>query len=62
MKDRGPEAMPPPESPSREDRSGERFVPVPEPYLKSIPSVFASSRMLGRLSWTELIKQAEHCG
>ena len=33
--------MPPPESPSREDRNGERFVPVPEPYLKSIPSALA---------------------
>src|SRR5580658_3009729 len=62
MKERGPEATPPPDSDSREDRSGERFVPVPEPHLKSIPSVLARVRMLSRLSCMELIKQAEHWG
>ena len=35
---------------------------MPEPYLKSIPSVFASSRIDCIVSWTELMKQAETCG
>jgi len=37
-------------------------VPVPEPHLKSIPSVRVSPMMDSMLSWTELMKQAEHCG
>ena len=40
----------------------ERLVPVPEPYLKSMPSVLASPRMDSMVSSTELMKQAEHCG
>ena len=39
MKLTGPDAMPPPESVSRLPRSVEKFVPVPEPHLKSMPSV-----------------------
>ena len=62
MKDTGPEASPPVERGSLELRSGERFTPAPEPYLKSIPSILARSRMLSILSSTELMKQAEHCG
>jgi len=62
MNESGPEAVPPDERPSREPRSVERFDPVPEPYLKSIPSVFASVRIDAIESWTELMKQAEHCG
>src|SRR6202790_2867257 len=62
MKLTGPEAMPPPESDSWLPRSDEKFVPVPEPHLKSIPSVFARFMIESMLSWTELIKQAEHCG
>src|SRR5687767_2340186 len=62
MKDTGPEAMPPPESVSLEDRIAERLLPAPEPHLKSMPSVFAKSRMEPIVSSTELIKQAEHCG
>src|SRR5213595_1614007 len=62
MKLSGPEAVPPPESASFEERSGERFDPVPEPHLKSMPSVFASVRMESSESCTELMKQAEHCG
>ena len=41
---------------------GERLLPVPLPYLKSIPSVLARPRMLSMESSTELMKQAEHCG
>ena len=62
MKLSGPEAVPPPESYSVEERSGDRFVPVPDPHLKSMPSVLARVRMESSESWTELMKQAEHCG
>src|SRR3954469_5473019 len=62
MKLSGPEAVPPPESCSVEERSGERLVPVPDPHLKSMPSVLASVRMESSESLTELMKQAEHCG
>src|SRR5919197_3123050 len=61
MKETGPEAVPPPESCSREERSTERFVPVPEPNLKSIPSVLARSRIDSIESWIELMKHAEPC-
>src|SRR5215469_5558223 len=62
MKLSGPEAVPPPESCSVEERSGERLVPVPLPHLKSIPSVLARVRIESSESCTELMKQAEHCG
>src|SRR5579863_5799922 len=62
MKLTGPEAMPPPESVSRLPRSDEKFVPVPEPHLNSMPSVFARFMIDSISSWTELMKQAEHCG
>src|ERR1035438_300849 len=62
MKLSGPEAWPPPESNSMEPRMEERLVPVPEPHLKSMPSVLARVRMESSESSTELMKQAEHCG
>src|ERR1700733_1448815 len=62
MKLNGPEASPPPESVSFEPRIVDRFVPVPEPHLNSIPSVLAKVRMDSSESSTELMKQAEHCG
>ena len=62
MKETGPEAVPPPASGSREERIDERFDPVPEPNLKSIPSVRARPRIDSILSWTELMKQAEAWG
>src|SRR5579859_6121779 len=62
MKLSGPLAVPPPLRVSLEDRSGERLVPVPDPHLKSMPSVFARVRMESSESCTELMKQAEHCG
>ena len=37
-------------------------MPVPEPNLKSIPSVRASDRIESIESLTELMKQAEHWG
>src|SRR5262245_35728421 len=62
MKETGPEAIPPPESFSRDDRIGDRLLPVPEPHLNSMPSVLARSRIDDIVSSTELMKQAEHCG
>src|SRR5712671_4795701 len=62
MKLSGPLAVPPPARVSVEDRSAERLVPVPDPHLKSMPSVFARVRMESSESCTELMKQAEHCG
>src|ERR1051326_6810741 len=62
MNDTGPEAVPPPARSSRDERMFDRFDPVPEPYLNSIPSVLARPRMESIVSWTELMKHAEHCG
>src|ERR1051326_2416812 len=62
IKETGPEAIPPPESCSFEERIGERLLPVPDPHLKSMPSVLAKSRIEAIVSSTELMKQAEHCG
>ena len=62
MKLTGPLAMPPPLSVSLLPRSVEKFVPVPDPHLNSIPSVFARFMIESMLSATELMKQAEHCG
>src|SRR6266498_5069022 len=62
MNETGPEAVPPPASSSREERSAERFDPVPDPYLNSMPSVLASVRIESIVSCTELMKQAEHWG
>ena len=45
MKETGPDAVPPPASSSRDERIGERFEPVPEPNLNSMPSVRASVRI-----------------
>src|SRR5215471_12027179 len=62
MKLSGPLAVPPPESCSVDERRGDRLVPVPEPHLKSMPSVLARVRIESSESFTELMKQAEHCG
>src|SRR3990170_2263760 len=62
MKDTGPDAVPPPASTSFDDRIGDRFDPVPEPNLNSMPSVLARRRIESMVSCTELMKQAEHCG
>src|SRR5260370_11651600 len=61
MKETGPDAVPPPDSCSLDERRTERLVPVPEPNLKSMPSVLARSRIDSIESWTELMKQAEPC-
>src|SRR5580704_11385147 len=62
MKLSGPLAVPPPLRPSVDERRDERLVPVPDPHLKSMPSVLARVRMESSESFTELMKQAEHCG
>src|SRR5215467_4580576 len=58
----GPEAIPPPERRSRDERIGDRLLPAPDPHLNSMPSVLARSRIEPIVSSTELMKQAEHCG
>src|SRR5512134_2034809 len=62
MNETGPDAVPPPASSSRDERIADRLLPVPEPNLKSIPSVLASVRIESIVSCTELMKHAEHCG
>src|SRR4029453_11021919 len=62
MNDTGPDAVPPPASSSFDERIADRLLPVPDPNLKSIPSVRASDRMESIVSETELMKHAEHCG
>src|SRR6202044_680753 len=58
----GPLAVPPPRRFSRDPRIVDRFDPVPDPYLKSMPSVLASPKIESIESSTELMKHAEHCG
>src|SRR5215204_5987391 len=62
MNETGPDAVPPPARTSLEERIADRFDPVPDPNLKSIPSVRASVRMESIVSCTELMKHAEHWG
>src|SRR4029079_6722036 len=62
MNDTGPDAVPPPASSSRDERIADRFEPVPDPNLNSMPSGRASVRIESIVSLTELMKQAEHCG
>src|SRR5579871_3303711 len=62
MKLSGPDACPPPERFSIEPRIDDRLVPVPDPHLKSMPSVLARVRIESSESSTELMKHAEHCG
>jgi len=60
--DIGPLGIPPPLMVSRLDRIGVRSVPVPEPNLKSIPSLCASLRIDSKSSSTDWMKQALPCG
>src|SRR5215472_14494373 len=62
MNDTGPLAVPPPASDSCDDRIADRFVPVPLPYLNSMPSVLARVRIESIVSSTLLMKQAEIWG
>ena len=62
MNDTGPDAVPPPASTSFDDRIADRFDPVPDPNLKSMPSVLARPRIDSMVSCTALMKHAEHWG
>ncbi len=62
MKDTGPEAVPPPPRRSFAERMRDRFTPEPEPPLKMTPSRRYQSRIESIVSFTDRMKQAEHCG
>src|SRR4029078_8494337 len=61
MNDTGPDAVPPPANDSRDERSLDRLTPDPEPPLKITPSLRYQSRIESIVSWTDRMKQAEHC-
>ena len=61
MKLTGPDAVPPLESSSREDRMRDRFTPDPEPPLKIRPSSLYQSRIESIESSTARMKHAETC-
>ena len=62
MKLTGPEASPPLDRCSAEERMLERLIPDPEPPRKIIPSLVFQSRIDSIVSLTLRMKQAEHCG
>src|SRR3954464_9159263 len=61
MKLTGPDAVPPLESSSREDRMRDRLTPEPEPPLKIRPSSLYQSRIESIESSTDRMKQALTC-
>src|SRR5512132_2638639 len=61
MNETGPEAVPPEDSSSLEERMRERFRPAPEPPLKMKPSSLYQFRMESIESSTDRMKQAETC-
>src|SRR3954462_12140594 len=62
MNDTGPEAWPPFDSCSCDERRRERVTPEPEPPRKMTPSRRIQSRIESIESSIERMKQAEHCG
>src|SRR5438270_13275597 len=62
MNDTGPDAYPPLESCSFDERSFDRFAPEPEPPRKMTPSRRIQSRIESIESSIERMKHAEHCG
>src|SRR5687767_8016898 len=62
MNDTGPEARPPLDSCSLDERILERLMPEPEPPRKIIPSFVFQERIDSIESSTERMKHAEHCG
>src|SRR6478735_8354262 len=62
MKLTGPDAYPPFDSCSFEERRSERLTPEPEPPRKMTPSRRIQSRIESIVSSIERMKQAEHCG
>src|SRR5262245_47240772 len=61
MKLTGPDAVPPEESSSRDDRMRERFTPEPEPPWKIRPSSLYQSRIESIESSTARMKHADTC-
>src|ERR671917_819966 len=61
MKLTGPDAVPPEESSSLDERMRERFRPAPEPPLKMKPSSLYQFKMESIESSTERMKQADTC-
>src|ERR687898_2299459 len=61
MKLTGPDAVPPEDSSSLEERMRERFRPAPEPPLKMKPSSLYQLRIDSIVSSTARMKQAETC-
>src|SRR3978361_1468722 len=61
MKDTGPDAVPPEDSSSLEERMRERLRPAPEPPLKIRPSSRYQFRIESIVSSTARRKQAETC-
>src|SRR4051794_15494673 len=61
MKLTGPEAVPPEESSSREERMRDRLTPEPDPPLKIRPSSLYQSRMESIESSTARMKHADTC-
>src|SRR3954447_21150824 len=61
MNETGPDAVPPEESSSFEERMRERFRPAPEPPLKIKPSSLYQFRIESIESSTDRMKQAETC-
>src|SRR5436309_12439730 len=62
MNDTGPDAKPPFDSCSLEERNFERLTPEPEPPRKMTPSRRIQSRIDPIESSIERMKQALHCG
>src|SRR3954471_25012951 len=62
MNETGPLARPPFERCSFEPRMFDRLMPDPEPPRKILPSLVFQPRIESRLSSTDRMKQAEHCG
>src|SRR3954471_16001740 len=61
MKETGPDAVPPLESSSFDDRMRDRFRPAPEPPLKMNPSSLYQFRIESIESSTDRMKHAETC-
>src|ERR671918_1671219 len=61
MKLTGPDAVPPPATPSFEERILERFTPEPDPPLKIVPSSTYQFRIEDMWSSTARMKHALHC-
>src|SRR4029450_11550569 len=61
MKETGPDAVPPEDRSSFEERMRERFRPAPEPPLKIRPSSRYQFRIDSMVSSTERMKQALTC-